>query len=109
MDCSTTIGVEHLEAAWAFWQYAADSVEYVFGIVEDEIATKLLAALVEAGDDGLDGKQQHAVFANHQTAKCLRDARTALEARGLIVTADQPTNGPPRFRSFALRTSERAK
>ncbi len=46
LDGRTHIGVEHLRAALAVWQYCEDSARYVFGdALGDPVADELLEAL----------------------------------------------------------------
>ena len=65
---------------------------------------KLLEAIRQAGDDGLDGTAQSAVFHRHRSAEQLDSMRADLERRQLIHTVDVPTGGRPRLVSFAVST-----
>ncbi len=52
LDGSRTITVDHLEAAYAVWQYCRDSAAYIFGdTTGDETADALFAGLIAAGPD----------------------------------------------------------
>ena len=94
VDGSRSIGVEHLRAADAVWQYAERSARLLFGSsLGDPVADRLLVALRNAGADGLSFAQQRAVFAGHETSDRLALARTALEGRGLIETVAVRTGG----------------
>jgi Protein of unknown function (DUF3987) len=102
MDCSKVIEIHHLSAAWAVWEYAAESVRYIFGTASgDPIADKLLAAIVASGPLGLDLTEQSALFGRHQPAQRLHVARELLETRGLIRTEIEVTDGPSRHRSVS--------
>jgi hypothetical protein len=96
LDGCSLIDVEHVRAAWALWRYCRDSAAYIFGgTVGDPVADRLLAAVVNAGDTGLDGRAQDAVFSGHASRRQLDTARDLLEARGLIHRVTIQTGGRP--------------
>jgi hypothetical protein len=102
-DGSDEITVEHLEAAWALWRYCRDSAAYIFGDrLGDDYADRLLAALRQAGADGLDGSQQSAVFGRHASSKELARARQLLERKGLARTVTEATGGRSRTITYAV-------
>jgi hypothetical protein len=93
-DGSRTIEVDHLLAAHALWQYAADTVAYAYGdALGDEVADRLLTAIRQAGPAGLTTTAQSGVFGRHQTAQRLAVARDALLERDLIVAETRSTEG----------------
>lgn len=103
---SKRVDIEHLEAAYAVWQYCEASAAYVFGdALGDDIADRLLAAIRNEGKAGLDLTGQSAVFGRNVDAARLRLARTDLERAGLIFTRGFETGGRPRMVSY-LRTNE---
>jgi len=54
MDQSDTVRTEHLAAAIAFWNYAADSARHIFGGgATGKTESKILEALRESGESGL--------------------------------------------------------
>lgn len=109
-DGSHTIEVEHLWAAHALWSYAEATVRHVFGDrTGDEVADKLLAALRVAGDEGLDGTEQGAVFGRHVTRPRLDLARQRLEQLGLATRETVQTNGRPRVVMVASKAKEANK
>jgi hypothetical protein len=98
LDGSALIEPVHIEAALAVWRYCEASAAAIFGgLLGDPVADRLLEALHEAGDDGLDGAAQHAVFGRHVAATRLALARALLEGKGLIVTSSEETGGRPRL------------
>lgn len=98
LDGSNMIDVDHLDAGWSVWCYCRDSARYIFGdSLGDEVADRLLAAVRNAGSDGLDGAAQSAVFARHVSAKRLEAARQVLLARHLVVQTKVETDGRPRM------------
>lgn len=109
-DGSATISVDHLRAAWALWRYCEQSAAYIFGdSLGDEIADRLLAALTEAGESGLDGTAQSHHFGRHVSAARLDAARKLLEERGLAVTTTEPTGGRPRVVTYAKKANQAKK
>lgn len=95
-DGSAEIDVPHLAAAYSVWQYARATAAEIFPsrpFSDDE--TKLLAALVEAGDAGLTGEQKRDVFHRHRTASQIAGMLSTLERFGLAVTSTVPTGGRP--------------
>jgi hypothetical protein len=105
LDGSSVIEVSHLEAALAVWNYCEASAKAIFGdALGDPIADRLLEALREAGDDGLDATAQSALFSRHVTAARLAQARAELERRGLVATEPEQTGGRDRLVSRAVTT-----
>lgn len=97
LDGSGLIDIEHLEAAWAVWQYCEQSAVYVFGDrLGDEVADRLLVALRDAGPDGLDGTAQRDLFDRHVSGRRLAGAREELEQLGLAYSrAERRSDGRP--------------
>jgi len=107
LDGSRTIEVAHVRAAEAVWDYSAATLAYVFGdSLGDDIADRLLAALRQAGDEGLDRQAQRDVFGRNVPAARLDVARETLHRKGLVVTAAEDTGGRPRTVTRALRSTQ---
>jgi Protein of unknown function (DUF3987) len=103
LDGSPVIDVPHVQAALALWRYCEASALYLFGdALGDPVADRLLEALRDAGDAGLDSTGQHAVFGRHVNATRLAQARAELERRGLVVTTTEKNGGRPRIVSRAV-------
>jgi hypothetical protein len=103
MDGSPAIEPLHVEAAYAVWRFAEASAAKIFaGSLGDPIADRLLLALRAAGEAGLDGARQHALFGRHVPATRLEAARRGLENRGLARTETEATGGRPRIVTFAV-------
>jgi hypothetical protein len=98
LDGSQVIRPEHIRAALAVWEYCEASAYYVFGnALGDPVADQLLAAVAAAGETGLDGEEQRAVFSRHVSANRLAQARSLLERRGFVTTESEQTGGRPRL------------
>lgn len=95
-DGAGEINVDHLEAAWALWQYARASVDLLFsGASGNSDVDRMVAALEDAGSTGLSRKQQHAVYSNHLEARHLEAVVRTLIEQELAVESTRPTGGRP--------------
>jgi len=109
-DASSTIELPHLEAAWSLWSYCAACARMLFGDrTGDDVEDRLLAAIRDAGEEGLDSTGQFAAFGRHITARRLEVARASLEDKGLTYTEQIGTDGRPRVISWVCEQSESAK
>jgi Protein of unknown function (DUF3987) len=109
-DGARTIELPHLEAAWALWSYCAASARLLFSDhTGDDVEDRLLAAIGEAGEGGLDSTGQFAVFGRNISARRLQVARASLEDKGLIYTEQVRTDGRPRVISWVYEQSESTK
>jgi hypothetical protein len=103
LDGSGLIEPSHLEAALAVWNYCEASAYAIFGdALGDPIADRLLEALRQAGDDGLDTTAQSALFGRHVSASRRAQAQALLKAKGLVVTIQEETGGRPRLVTRAV-------
>jgi hypothetical protein len=103
LDGSSVIELAHLEAGAAAWRHSEATVHRLYGTSgPDQVLMLLLAALREAGPEGLDGTQQRDVFSRHLSGDRLAKARAALEEQGLARTVIVPTPGRPRVITFAI-------
>ena len=104
LDGAPLVEPPHLEAALAVWRYCEASAYAIFGdLLGDPVADRLFEAIRDAGDEGLDGAGQHAVFGRHVSATRLALARALLESKGLIVTETEETGGRSRLVSRAVK------
>lgn len=86
LDQQKHIDVDHLKAALELWGYCVRSIDFIFGDrLGDKDADKLLAALEEAGEDGLTQSViQRKVFTNHKDASSLAVLLRRMVRAGLI-------------------------
>ena len=97
LDEALLIDVEHLEAAYAAWQYCDASARYVFGeAAGDPVADRIRTALIAAGSLGLDGTALRDLFNKHETGKRIQAAVELLAGRGLVEVEQEPTGGRAR-------------
>jgi hypothetical protein len=102
LDGAVVIRPEHIDAAIAWCDYSTHSATKAFGGTIGGKTGTLLTAIRAAGDDGLDGTAQHAVFHRAVKAEQLAALREELEDEHLIITTTIPSGGRPRVVSYAL-------
>ncbi len=101
LDSAFEIGVEHLNAALALWEYAERSVEYLFGDrLGDPEADAILEAL-RSQPNGLTRTQINNLFGRHLTAARLEQALAVLLTAKLATFTEEPTSGRPTERWLA--------
>ncbi len=104
LDGSAEIDTQHVEAAFALWNYAESCALATFDSrFSDRRVPRLLAGIIDAGPTGLDGRGQHAVFSGHASSEQLERWRGELESQGLIRTTAEGIRG----RSRTVCTSTR--
>lgn len=105
LDKEKFIGVNHLEAALAVWQYCEDSARYIFGNqTSDKLANKILTLLREAGAGGLTKTEIHDLTKHTYDAKRLNAALKTLFENCLahFESVAQPTAKKPVEKWFAI-------
>ena len=100
LDCSPVIRSEHLRAALALWDYAASSVDHIFGDTTgnpdaDRILTKLKTA-----PQGLTRTDIHKHLGHHLTRNKLDAALAQLQAQSLAHSQRDETSGRTAERWF---------
>jgi hypothetical protein len=104
-DGADAIGVAHVEAAGAFWDYCRDTAAHILGeSTGNHDADRLLSELRRVGSAGMDFTAQRDLFSKH--AGRSDSARAVLERRGLAATVVVPTEGRPSNVSFAIRAKD---
>jgi hypothetical protein len=95
LDCSPIIGLPHLQAALAVWDYCAASASLFFGpSTGDPTADRILEA-INASTSGLSRKQISALFHGHLSSDRIDAALEQLISLGAIDQSNQPTGGRP--------------
>jgi hypothetical protein len=83
LDGGGEIGVEHLQAALALWEYADASVQYIWGdALGDPVADEILRALRQAGEAGRTRTELRDLFARNRGAEEIGTALTTLATAG---------------------------
>jgi hypothetical protein len=93
MDCSSVIRPEHLSAALAFWQYAEDSVRFLFGEqLGDPLADAILSKL-RVTPGGLSRTQLRDQFGRNRHGADFKAALRMLVNSGLITVRKEEKAG----------------
>jgi hypothetical protein len=107
LDRSAAIRVEHLHAALALWDYAEQSVRFIFGdSLGDPVADDILRALRKTAA-GLTREEIRDLFLRHRTATEIGRALGLLLQCGLADRRREQTRGRPAERWFAVRRGAR--
>jgi hypothetical protein len=96
LDCSDTIGHEHLEAALAVWRYSADSARWIFGdSLGDPTADEIWAAAKER-TAGVTRTEVSEMFSRNKKRREIERALTVLEEAGRLRRGTRrPEHGRP--------------
>jgi hypothetical protein len=96
-DLSPTVGVRHLEAALALWEYAEASARYLFGQrVGDPLADAILEELRRATPEPLSRTTISASLGRNRKADAIERALGELLANGLAVRVPVESKGAGR-------------
>lgn len=107
LDSCSQIGVEHVQAASAVWEYCEASVRHLFGTqTGDPLADRLLHAIVDAGGKGLSLTEQSAVFGRNQSRQSLDEIRELLTELALIETRPSPGRGRRSYTTTKYENNE---
>ncbi|MCX7669300.1 MAG: hypothetical protein N2439_04430 [Anaerolineae bacterium] len=109
LDGSREIRIEHLAAAAAVWEYAANSVRHLFqGLPGDPEAARALEFIRAASDGGVTATDLHHLFQRHLPKDRIRSILRALIADGLVREEREPSpgRGRPAQRFVAIRAPE---
>jgi hypothetical protein len=94
LDKSDVIRVEHLKAAAALWDYAAQSARYIFGSsAGTSLGDRVLKVLRDRGE--LPTTEIHRLLGNHVRADHLKTTLVDLQQAGRAGFRQVPTGGRP--------------
>ncbi len=94
-NLQANIGLPHLQAALAVWDYCYASAALLFGMsTGDPIADRIREA-IEASDNGLSKNQIRRLFHGHLESHRIDDALEKLLALGTLTGHTEPTGGRP--------------
>jgi hypothetical protein len=101
LDCSNLIKPCHLQAALAVWKYCEDSAHFIFGdILGDPEADTILAALKQAGANGLNRTQISELFARNKSSAQIERALVFLHTNGRVEQRITPSGGGRRIETW---------
>ena len=106
LDGMAEIGVEHLRAAYALWQYCEASCQRLFGEVKEmpPLQKKLLQIIT--AEPGISRKGLHKATNGHFPTEVLADALAGLrDAQQITIRRYQPPRGRPAECYYALAQS----
>jgi len=107
LDCSPIIGLPHLQAALAVWDYCSASASRFFGTATgDHTADRILEAINASTDGLLSRKQISALFRGHLSSNRIEAALEQLISLGAIHQSSQPSGGRPSTLWSAIPESE---
>ncbi len=99
LDKSAVVRIEHLEAAKAVWDYAAESAAYIFGDTPANTTEAKVLALVRQSP-GLSRRELYKALSGHAKAEAVVPALVNLRDQGLIHVEPVITGGRPGERYF---------
>jgi len=103
LDCSATVGVEHLKAALSVWHYCEQSVRFIFGTATgDPLADQILQTLRDRRDAGMTRNEIRDSFHRNRTAGQIDLALKRLAEIGVVRSTRETTDGRPAERWFAI-------
>jgi hypothetical protein len=105
LDRQDRIGVAHLRAALAFWEFSEASAAHIFGnLLGDPVADDILLALRQAGSSGMTRTGISGLFGRNQSADRIGAALRLLATHGLARMVTRGTGGRSAEVWIATRT-----
>jgi hypothetical protein len=106
LDSASIIGLPHLQAALAVWDYCYTSASLLFGMsTGDPIADRIREA-IEASHAGLSKNQIRRLFHGHLEGNRIDAALEKLVALGALTSHSEPTGGRPSTLWSAIEEDE---
>jgi len=93
LDCTSLIGVDHLQAALAVWHYCSASAALLFGTATGDHTADRIKEALDAAPDGLSRIQIRALFHGHLSSERIEAALQQLLSIGAIGQQTQPSRG----------------
>jgi hypothetical protein len=106
LDQASAIGIDHLLAALAVWDYVERSILAIFGSASADPALAKVAQLLEDAPQGLTRTELMNALQRHVPANRLTDHLRQLVQHRLARTETTPTRGRPAERWFACEPSQ---
>ena len=95
LDRSGVVREEHLRAALGLWQYAADSIRYLFGDSTGNPDADVIMHALAASAQGLTRTEVSALFGRHASAGRIDRALGLLVERAFATSETEQTSGRP--------------
>jgi hypothetical protein len=95
LDSTSIIGLPHLQAALAVWDYCYDSATLLFGMSTGDTIADRIREAIEASDHGLSKYQIRRLFHGHVEGHRIDAALETLIALGALSVHSEATGGRP--------------
>jgi hypothetical protein len=95
LDSTSTIGLPHLQAALAVWDYCYTSAALLFGMSTGDLIADRIREALQASHDGLSKYQIRRLFHGHVEGSRIDAALETLAALGALAAHSEPTGGRP--------------
>lgn len=93
LDGARSVGVPHLIAALALWEFSEASARHVFGPdLDNSTADRILGAL-RCAEEALSQTDLHGIFCRNLSGTRLLNALNDLQRRGLVRRKSEPSGG----------------
>lgn len=102
LDCSSTVGPQHLAAALAFWSYCGASAQLIFGTETGDRRADDVAKLITE-TPGISRSEITKALGNHFSGSALVSVLARLRDDGIAHPITEPTQGRPRERWYPGR------
>ena len=93
LDSTSVIGLPHLQAALAVWDYCYASAALLFGMSSGDPIADQIREAIEASGDGLSKYQIRRLFHGHVDSNRIVAALEKLVALGALAARNEPTAG----------------
>lgn len=101
IDGAGSIGLVHLRAGLALWEYSADAARYAFGDATGDPLAEAIAAALGHAPSGMTRTEIRDLFGRNRPGVAVDDALTALAASGRVRAERVATAGRPAQRWFS--------
>jgi hypothetical protein len=106
LDSTSVIGLPHLQAALAVWDYCSASATVLFGVSTGDPIADHIREAIDASDDGLSKYQIRRLFHGHVEGNRIDAALETLLALGALNVHSAATGGRPSTRWSAIAEDE---
>jgi hypothetical protein len=93
LDSTSVIGLPHLQAALAVWDYCYASASLLFGMSTGDAIADRIREAIQASNEGLSKHQIRRLFHGHVETSRIDAALETLLALGAIFNSSEPTAG----------------
>ena len=106
LDSTSVIGLPHLQAALAVWDYCYSSAALLFGVSTGNPIADRIREAIQASNDGLSKYQIRRLFHGHVEGSRIDAALEQLVALGALYAQSEATGGRPSTLWSAIEENE---